>query len=144
MSYAGKPPTYYPPGDPPIVFFDGVCGLCNRSVDFLMRHDRTGQLHFSTLQGTTAGRMLPVFYTEDLDSVVLYQEGELYHRSDAILRAMKYLGGGCRIFAMCMLLIPSPLRDLGYRLIARYRYPWFGMRDVCRIPTEEERRRFLP
>jgi predicted DCC family thiol-disulfide oxidoreductase YuxK len=124
----------------PIVFFDGVCGLCNRFVDFLFRRDRAGHFRVSPLQGQTAARYLGD--REGLPSVVLWEAGRVYEKSAAVLRILWSLGGGWRCTAP-LWIVPSPLRDLVYDWVARNRYRWFGKRDGCRVPTAAERERFL-
>jgi predicted DCC family thiol-disulfide oxidoreductase YuxK len=127
----------------PIVFFDGLCGLCNRSVDLLLRWDGKGVLRFAPLQGETARAMLPAEQTRDLDSLVLVDAAGMHRRSDAALRALEHLGGGWRGVALLRAL-PRGLRDALYGLVARHRYRWFGRRESCRLPTAAERDRFLP
>jgi predicted DCC family thiol-disulfide oxidoreductase YuxK len=129
-------------GDAVIVYFDGVCGLCNKSVDILISADRRGVLKFAPLQGETARQRLGVQPLVP-EGVVLEDRGRIFHGSSAALRAAIALGGIYRLFAV-LLLVPSPLRDLVYRFIARNRYSWFGKKDSCRLPTPQERPRFLP
>jgi predicted DCC family thiol-disulfide oxidoreductase YuxK len=128
---------------PPIAFFDGVCNLCNRSVDFLIRHDRRGVLRFAPLQGTTfaeVARGHPEL--AGTDSFVLAEGGRLHVRSTAALRAAMAMGGAWRLCA-AFLLVPRPLRDRVYDFVARRRYRWFGRRETCRLPTPDLRVRFL-
>ena len=127
----------------PIVYFDGVCGLCNRSVGLLLRHDRRRVLRFAPLQGDTAHERLGLTADGDPDSIVLEDAGRLWHRSDAALRIAAHLGGWWRCFAV-LRVIPRPLRDALYDVVARRRYRWFGRKETCRLPTPEERERFLP
>jgi predicted DCC family thiol-disulfide oxidoreductase YuxK len=128
------------PTDDMVVFFDGVCGLCSRSVDFILARDRTGAIRFAPLQGETAARELG---DRRIDSIVVREGGRLYRRSAAVLRIASALGGVWRLLAALARPIPRPLRDLLYDVIARHRYRWFGKRDTCRLPTPEERARFL-
>jgi predicted DCC family thiol-disulfide oxidoreductase YuxK len=128
---------------PPIVFFDGVCGLCNRSVDLLLRWDAKGVLRFAPLQGATAQAMLPAEQVRDLDSLVLKDAKGIHRRSEAALLSLEHLGGGWRGIRLLRAL-PSGLRDAIYGLVARHRYRWFGKRTSCRLPTATERERFLP
>jgi len=131
------------PSSPPILFFDGVCGLCNSFVDFALRHDRKGRVLFAPLQGSTAATQLDPANTATLDTVVLLENGRSYKRSSAIVRVLKQLGGIWTALAWLLWLIPWPLRDLGYRIIAKTRYRLFGRKESCRIPSVEERARFL-
>lgn len=128
----------------PIVFFDGVCGLCNGSVDWLLTQDHRGVLRFAPIQGETAARMLgrPDDNPESWSMVLVDRTGR-YERSDAVIRIARHLGGGWR-WASLLFMIPRGLRDAAYRWIARNRYRFFGRREACRIPTPAERDRFLP
>jgi len=135
-----------PPVDParhPVLFFDGVCGLCDRTVTQLLRQDRAGVLRFAPLQGETAARLLPEEDVKGLASVVLIDGAGTHRRSDAIVRVLGHLGGRSRVYAGLLRAVPRPVRDLGYRFVARARYRVFGKKDVCRMPTAEERGRFL-
>ena len=127
--------------DHPVLFFDGVCNLCNGFVDFLVRRDRKRKFRFAPLQGKTAAYGLPD-EAREADSFVLALQGELYVRSTAALKVLASLGGLWSL-ASALLWIPVPIRDTAYRLIARNRYRWFGRKDSCRLPSEEERTLFL-
>jgi predicted DCC family thiol-disulfide oxidoreductase YuxK len=126
------------------VFFDGVCGLCNASVDFILRHDRRGVFRVSPLQGETARFTLPESLRERLDTLVLQNEDGMYVRSAAVVRILWGLSGLWPIAGWLLWLIPWPLRDWGYRIVSANRIRWFGAKETCRIPTPEERERFLP
>ena len=126
----------------PILFFDGVCGLCNRFVDLLLTADTRDLFRFAPLQGETALRILGPQEGDPRSFLFLDQEKQ-YEQSDAVLLAVGRLGGVWRL-AVLLFVFPRPLRDLVYRYVARNRYRWFGRRDACRLPTPEERDRFLP
>lgn len=129
----------------PQLFFDGHCNLCNRSVDFLIRKDREGVLRYGSLQGETAKAVVPEFAQEKgLSTVVLVDEAGKHVRSSAVGRALKALGGGWGFLGSLLLLIPRPVRDWGYRMVARNRMKWFGQRETCRLPSPAERALFLP
>jgi predicted DCC family thiol-disulfide oxidoreductase YuxK len=125
-----------------ILFFDGVCGLCNGLVDWLLPRDSRQRLKFSTLQGLTAKNLLTDEYTQDLDTVVLWARGKILTRSDAILYCLGEVGG---VWTLCKIfyLIPAFIRDAIYRLVAKNRYRFFGQRSTCRMPLPGERLRFL-
>lgn len=125
-----------------IIFFDGVCGLCNAFVDFVMARDRGGFFRFATLQGETAAERLGPD-RGDLRTVVLIEGPVHYHKSEAALRIIAGLGGAWSA-ARLMLLLPRGLRDRGYDFVAAHRYRWFGKKDACRMPTAGELARFLP
>ncbi|MDB5328221.1 MAG: thiol-disulfide oxidoreductase [Phycisphaerales bacterium] len=126
------------------LLFDGLCGLCDRSVDFIIRHDRHHRFTFSPLQspaGQAAIRRAGL--TEQyFDSIVLIDGNTLYTHSDAVLNIARRLGWPWKL-VYGLILIPRPLRDWGYRFIARHRYQWFGKREACRIPTPAERAQFV-
>jgi predicted DCC family thiol-disulfide oxidoreductase YuxK len=126
----------------PVIFFDGVCNLCNSFVDFTVRNDREGRFLFSSLQGEAAKAMLQLPATGQLSTVVLLDNGRTYIESEAIIKILIGLGGGWR-FASLLKLIPGPLRDAAYRFIAAHRYRFFGQKETCRIPSATERARFL-
>lgn len=130
-------------GAPPVAFFDGVCNLCNSSVDFLLRHDRRGLLRFAPLQGSTFASVAHDHpELAGTDSFVLAERGRVHVRSSAALRAAMALGGPWRV-AGVLLVVPRALRDHVYDFVARRRYRWFGRRESCRLPTPELRARFL-
>ena len=126
-----------------IVFFDGVCGLCDWAVDFLRRRDEDGILKFAPLQGTTAADLLPEEVHDRLDTIIYYRNGRCYYRSAAVLQIFRDLGGIGGALGTLLWLIPGPLRDIGYRCVSTWRYRIFGKHETCRIPTDEERTRFL-
>lgn len=130
--------------DHPIVFFDGVCGLCNSSVDFVMARDRRGIFRYAPLQGETAAARLNPRDVASLNSIVLVDDAGVHRHSTAIVRILGHLGGGWKFAAALLWLIPRPLRNLGYRCVAANRYRLFGKKEACRMPTPEERERFLP
>ena len=126
-----------------IVFFDGVCGLCNHAVNFLMSKDRRAVLKFAPLQGKTAENLVPDVVRHDLNTFVFANNGRLHFRSGAMARILMRIGGIWRILGAMLWLIPWPLRDVGYRIVAILRYRLFGKHESCRLPTPEERSRFL-
>ncbi len=127
-----------------ILFFDGVCGLCNRAVDFVLAHDTEGHFQFAPLQGETARQLLSPADTSDLNSMVLLVAGRSHRKSAAAVRILWNLSLRWRILGTLLWLIPLPLRNLGYHLIACNRYRIFGRHETCRMPTPAERARFLP
>ncbi len=128
--------------DHPTLFYDGTCGLCDRTVRWLLRADHRGVLRFAALQGQTAQRRLPEPLIRDLDSLVLADGERVLVRSDAVLEALAHLEGW-RWVARLLRIIPRPLRDRLYTAVARRRYRWFGRMDQCRAPAPEVRARFL-
>jgi predicted DCC family thiol-disulfide oxidoreductase YuxK len=125
------------------VYFDGVCNLCNRFVDFVIRHDRNRRYRFASLQGETAHTRLPPSLTApNPETIVLESGGELRFRSDAALAILTGLGGAWRA-AAALRIFPRVARDWIYNWLARNRFRWFGRRDSCRVATIEERSLFL-
>ncbi len=131
-----------------ILFYDGHCGLCHRAVKFVLRHDPSGSaFRFAPLQGATFQSRVPAGAQADLpDSVVvLTRDGALLVRSNAFLHILRRLGGGWEILASLFAVIPRPLRDVIYNLVARIRYRVFGTReDLCPIVPADLRARFDP
>jgi len=138
-------------GSPPAwVLYDGTCGLCDRTVRWLLARDRAGALRFATLEGATGGAVRarhPGLPPAD-ETIVLVEAPErpgerVRLRSDAVLAALARLGGGWRLASSSLRLVPRPLRDAAYRFVARRRTRWFGRLAACRVPTPAERARFL-
>ncbi|MGD0957798.1 MAG: DCC1-like thiol-disulfide oxidoreductase family protein [Candidatus Acidiferrales bacterium] len=131
-----------------ILFYDGHCGLCHRTVKFALKHDRSGNaFRFAPLQGPTFQARVPTDRRAGLpDSiVVLTQSGELLVRSNAFLYILRRLGRGWRVLAAVLSVIPRPLRDVVYDFVARIRYRIFGKRDeLCPIVPPDLRKRFDP
>jgi len=129
---------------PSVVYFDGLCHLCDGFVRFVLARDRRRRFRFAPLQGETARRRLEGRFTGDaLGSVVLEEPRRFRIRSDAALAILTGLGGPWRL-AGALRIIPRLLRDAMYDYVARKRFAWYGRRDTCRIPTPEEAERFLP
>ena len=133
-----------------LVFYDGVCALCNGAVTFLVKRDRAGIFRFAPLQGQLAAEVLPKYAIDprDLDSIVVLEDwngaGErVLTRSNAVLSALRSLGGTWATLARIGSVVPAALRDVVYRTVARTRYRTFGKYDVCPIPPPEWRNRFL-
>ena len=127
-----------------IVLFDGVCNLCNSSVQFLLKHDKKGQLKFASLQ-SDIGRDLITIYGLDpdqMDSMVFIDNAKAYTESSAVLRIVKYLGFPWNL-AYYFIFVPKRMRNPIYQIIARNRYKWFGKKESCMIPTEDVSDRFL-
>jgi predicted DCC family thiol-disulfide oxidoreductase YuxK len=125
-----------------IIFFDGVCGLCNGFVDFVMAVDKNKQFFFSPLQSDFAKSHLPEKATKNLNSVVLLINGKQYSKSDAVLKILNEIGGLWKLSSIGKIL-PMKVRDFAYDLVAKNRYQIFGKKDSCRLPTAEERTRFI-
>jgi predicted DCC family thiol-disulfide oxidoreductase YuxK len=127
----------------PILFYDGECGLCAKSVQWCLDHDARARLRFAPLQGPTYAALELAAKPTELDTVVLFEEGRLHVQSDAVLRLLRHVGGGLSVLGALGRVIPRFLRDAAYRFIARRRHAWFGAADRCRLPTPSENARFL-
>ncbi|SFI90007.1 thiol-disulfide oxidoreductase DCC family protein [Planctomicrobium piriforme] len=130
--------------DRPIVYFDGVCGFCNAAVNVLLDIDKKERLLFAPLQGETAQAHLPKEDILQMNSLVVSVDGKNYRHSAATIRILWALGGFCSVLGSLLWLIPLPIRNAAYRLVARNRYRFFGKRDACRMPRPGEQARFLP
>ncbi len=130
----------------PVVLFDGVCNLCQGSVQFLLKRDTRGRLRFASLQSDPGRALLAargVSLPEgDPDSIQLVEGSRVYTHSDAILRIARHLPGVWKIGALGLVL-PRFVRDAVYRWVARNRYRWFGRTEECWLPTPALRARFL-
>ena len=127
-----------------IVLFDGVCNFCNASINFVIERDKAGFFKFAPLQSEVGEELTAKcgIDTSETDSVILVENGKVYTHSDAALGIARRLNG-IWSWAYALRVIPRPIRDLAYKLIARNRYRLFGRRDACMMPTPEVRARFL-
>jgi predicted DCC family thiol-disulfide oxidoreductase YuxK len=132
----------------PVLLYDGLCGFCDGTVQFILRHDRRGTLKFATLQGDFA-RDVIARHPElaGVDSLVLVERDSsgterVHVRSDGALRVARYLGGAWHL-ARAAAIVPRFIRDLAYDGFARIRYRVFGRYDSCPIPSPEQRTRFI-
>jgi predicted DCC family thiol-disulfide oxidoreductase YuxK len=130
--------------DHALVLFDGVCNLCNGTVNFIIDRDPAGYFRFAPLQSAVAQEHLSgtAAAGADLDTIVLIEDGSAYVRSTAALRIARRLTAPWPLLYL-FVAVPRPLRDAVYRLVAANRYDWFGKRDECRLPTPGLRERFL-
>lgn len=128
----------------PIILFDGVCNLCNAAVQFVIKHDKNRYFRFASLQSEIAKSILPKYgiNPDALESIIVYENERIYIRSNAILRIAKNLQGFSRLLVLGWV-IPKPIRDWLYNIVAKNRYAWFGRKDECMVPTPELSSRFL-
>jgi predicted DCC family thiol-disulfide oxidoreductase YuxK len=125
-----------------IVFFDGICGICNKFIDFLFKEDREKVLLFAPLQGETADKNLNKEFAQKADTIVFKNNKGIYFKSDAVLEIFRSMGGIWKL-AVAGYIIPAFLRDGLYDIMSGKRYQWFGKKETCRIPSAEEKERFL-
>jgi predicted DCC family thiol-disulfide oxidoreductase YuxK len=129
-----------------VMLFDGVCNLCNGTVQFVIKHDPAAYFHFASLQSEAAQHLLDQYQHHDreLSSVLLIEGGTVYSQSDAALRIVRRLGPPWQ-WLWPLRWLPRLLRDGVYRLVANNRYRLFGKQEdnACWLPTPELKARFL-
>ncbi|MBK8556375.1 MAG: thiol-disulfide oxidoreductase DCC family protein [Lewinellaceae bacterium] len=128
----------------PVLLFDGVCNLCNASVQWILLRDKHGIFRFASLQSEQGQALLQQFGldTETFNSVVLVDNGQLFTQSDAVLQIASQLGlpwSAARVFRI----LPKGLRNAVYDWVARNRYRWFGRQEQCMLPRPEWKGRFI-
>lgn len=128
----------------PILLFDGVCNLCNASVQWVIRRDPQGIFRFAPLQSETGQSLLRQsgLSSEHFDTVVLVDGDRIFTRSDAALEIARRIGGLWSLLAVFRW-VPRPVRNAVYDWIARHRYRWFGKTEACMIPRPEWKKRFV-
>jgi len=133
------------PTDHPILFFDGVCNLCNSTVDFIIRKDTKAVFKFAALQSDIAKATLQDYRLDpdDLDTVILLDKGKVYTKAEAALQVMKILGGIYGPLGAIGSILPLTISNRLYQWIAKNRYRIYGKKETCRIPTPQEKERFL-
>lgn len=127
-----------------ILLFDGVCNLCNSTVKFVIRKDKAGLIKFTSLQSEKGQELLKKFNLplEDFGSFVYIKDGKAFRKSTAALKVMRDLGGVYKALYGFMI-IPAPIRDFFYNIVAKSRYKVFGRTESCMVPTPELKERFL-
>ncbi|WP_394349385.1 thiol-disulfide oxidoreductase DCC family protein [Flavobacterium luteum] len=133
------------PKNKKIILFDGVCNLCESSVQFVIQHDKKDVFRFVALQSELGQKIIHHIGIQDknIDSVILYEPGvAYYYKSSAALQIAKNLGGFFH-FGTFFKIIPTGLRNVLYDYIAKNRYGWYGKKSSCMIPTEELKAKFL-
>lgn len=129
---------------PAIIFFDGVCNLCNGLVDFIIKRDNEGHFKFTSLQSQFAANFIEAHDCGlmNVDTVILASEGRLFIKSSAVIKILTRLRWYYGIMHFFWV-FPAFIRDKIYDFIAANRYVWFGKKVTCRVPSEEEKSRFL-
>lgn len=127
-----------------IIFFDGVCNLCNASVRFIIRHDPEKKFRFLSLQDPRAKELLPAadLPQHPRGTFVLLKDNLVFTRSDAALRVARELKGPVRFLSL-LRIVPRFIRDALYDFVAKNRYRWFGKNDQCSLPSPETKDRFI-
>ena len=127
-----------------VVIFDGVCRLCTCSVTFILRHETDQTLRFAPLQSPAGMHLMQEFGIDpaQMKTFVVIADGRAYVRSDAAIRVSRFLRGAWKLLGLVKI-IPRPIRNCAYDVVARNRYRWFGRLDTCTVPTPELEARFI-
>ena len=130
--------------DKGLILFDGVCNFCNSSVNFIIRKDKRDNFRFLALQSERGQKIVKQYHLdpENLQTVILLQNGKIYTRSTAALRIAKQLNGGWKLF-YGFVIVPPVIRDFFYNIISRNRYKWWGKQESCMIPGPHVKKKFL-
>ena len=126
------------------ILFDGVCNLCNSSVQFIIKQDKKKQFRFASLQGNFGQEFLKTHKmpAENFNTLILFENDKIYTRSTGALRMLKHLGGGWSLLYV-FIIFPTFIRDTVYNWVSKNRYKWFGKKNECWLPTPDLKARFL-
>lgn len=129
---------------PAVLLFDGVCNLCNGSVQFILKHEKSEKLKFSAIQSEAGQKLLSQYNInpEQTNSVILISDGVVYTESDAVAKVAEFLKFPYNT-GRYMKVVPRQIRNVFYKKVASNRYKWFGQKESCMIPTPDLRNRFL-
>ncbi|MDQ0208323.1 thiol-disulfide oxidoreductase DCC family protein [Alkalicoccobacillus murimartini] len=125
-----------------IILFDGVCNLCNKGVDFIIKRDQNKYYYFCSIQSEKGQKLMETYAIGDVDSMIVIENDQAYTHSDAVLKIVRKLPLRWRVLLLAYV-IPRSWREKLYQLIAKHRYRFFGKASACRLPTAEERAQFL-
>lgn len=129
-----------------IIFFDGVCNLCNGFIDFVIKRDKNKNIYYASLQSEIGVQILKEYnvkLTDNFSTIYFLDNGKLHHRSTAILYVLSNLNLFYRVFSRFSLIFPTKFRNFVYDYIAKNRYRFFGKKETCRLPSIQERGQFL-
>jgi predicted DCC family thiol-disulfide oxidoreductase YuxK len=127
----------------PVILFDGVCNFCDASVQFILERDPNETFHFASLQSEAGQELLKKYNVpKDMDSMILIENDKVYYKSAAALRISRHLKGAWKLL-YALIIVPAPIRNVVYDLIARNRFKWFGQKESCMLPPPNVRKRFL-
>lgn len=127
----------------PVILFDGVCNFCDASVQFILERDPNETFNFASLQSEAGQKLLKKYNVpEDMDSMILIENDKVYYKSAAALRISRHLKGAWKLL-YALIIVPAPIRNVVYDLIARNRFKWFGQKESCMLPPPNVRKRFL-
>ncbi|WP_306350138.1 thiol-disulfide oxidoreductase DCC family protein [Flavobacterium sp. '19STA2R22 D10 B1'] len=133
------------PLDKKIILFDGVCNLCNSAIQYVIKHDKTDQFRFVSLQSDLGQEVINYLGidSKSIDSIILYEPNKAYFiKADAAMRIAKYLGGIVSVISLFQF-VPPFIKNSVYDFIAKNRYKWYGKQESCMIPTPELKSKFL-
>ncbi|MBT8258460.1 MAG: DUF393 domain-containing protein [Bacteroidia bacterium] len=133
------------PNNKYLILFDGICNLCNNSVNYIIRKDKKNRFVFAAIQSEIGGKIISELNidTSKTDSIILLRNRSEYHfKSTAALKIAQDLQFPTNL-AIVFLVIPAFIRNWVYDIIARNRYKWYGKREACMIPTPELKAKFL-
>ena len=126
-----------------IILFDGECNFCDKSVQFIIKRDPEVIFSFTSQQGEAGQQMIKKHHApSSIESIILIENDTYYLKSSAALRICRHLQGAWKLLFI-FILVPYPIRDFFYNILAKNRYKWFGKKDRCTLPTPEVRKRFL-
>lgn len=126
-----------------VILFDGSCNFCHWSVQFIIKRDPNAHFVFAALESNRGQTLLQQYgISPDVDSIVLIENNQYFIQSTAALKIARHLQGLYPLLSL-FVFVPRPIRDAMYRMLANYRYKWFGKRDRCTLPSPDERNRFL-
>lgn len=126
-----------------VILFDGMCNFCDWNVQFIIKHDQKGFFKFASLQSNSGKKLIEMYdIPKDINSLILIENNQYYSKSTAALKICKNLTSIWKLFYI-FILIPKPVRDTVYSIIAKHRYKWFGKKTACSIPSPQIRRRFF-
>ncbi|CAA6821526.1 MAG: Thiol-disulfide oxidoreductase [uncultured Sulfurovum sp.] len=125
-----------------IILFDGVCNLCEASVQFIIKHDNKNYFYFTSQSSALGKKLLKKYDLDQVDSIALLQNNKAYTHSDAGLEIARHLDGWYK-YLYVFRFVPRILRDGLYKLVAKYRYKVFGKKEHCMMPNEALKSRFL-
>ena len=128
----------------PVILFDGVYNLCNRSVRFIINRDPASKFRFAPLQSETGKDLVSEFKLsgDNLDSIILVENSVYYIKSSAVLKIVRKLHSLWPLLYV-LIILPRPIRDYFYDIVARNRYKWFGKEEKCMVPNTDIKKRFL-
>jgi predicted DCC family thiol-disulfide oxidoreductase YuxK len=127
-----------------VLYFDGVCNLCNGAIQFTLKRNKKQDIYFASLQSEIGQVMMKKYGIDNnnLSSLIFVENGIPYTESTGALKVTKYLNGLWPLM-VAFLIVPKFIRDSVYKFIAKNRYKWFGKQEVCWLPTPELKNRFL-